>query len=174
MASVSRPGHEASLHLDGGTQQLWLAEHRTGSHGEDWTAASTRDAVTTSFAQGTLIVGGLLSPPIVRVEAVVGDGDRVQRPSPVAQEAGWRSSMASSCRSNASSAAWTTRGRASRKARWIFPWTPRRAPPAVWRTPADASRSGSDTASGACQKARTPTRSAAAAVLCSACVLVVL
>jgi len=85
LVSISRPGHEASLHLDVGTQQLWLAEHRTDSHGEDWTAASTHDAVTTSFAQGTLIVGGLLSPPIVRVEALV--GDRVQRPSPVSQEA---------------------------------------------------------------------------------------
>lgn len=72
VASVSRPGYEASLHLERATQQLWLVERSHDSHGEDWTAAAAHDALAASFAQGRLIVGGQVSLPTVDVEAVVG------------------------------------------------------------------------------------------------------
>jgi hypothetical protein len=60
------------MHLEPATQQLWLVEIRNDSHGEDWTATPAHGTLATSFAEGTLIVGGQASPPTVRIETAVG------------------------------------------------------------------------------------------------------
>ncbi len=80
LASVSRPGLEASLHLEVATQRLWLIEHRIDSYGEDSTATSAHDGLASSFARGTLIVGGQVSPPIVHIEVLVGARAQSSRP----------------------------------------------------------------------------------------------
>ncbi len=60
------------MHLESRSQQLWLVERRSDSHGEDWTATPANGAVATSFAQGRLVVGGRASLPTVGIEAAVG------------------------------------------------------------------------------------------------------
>lgn len=82
LASVSRPGLEASLQVEVATQRLWLVEHRNDAHGEDWTATSAHDGLASSFARGTLVVGGRVSPPIVQIQAVVGGRAQSPRPGP--------------------------------------------------------------------------------------------
>lgn len=69
---VAMPGYEASVHLEPRSQQLWLVERHTDSHGEDWTATPANGTIATSFARGTLVVGGRASLPTVGIEAAVG------------------------------------------------------------------------------------------------------